>query len=190
MTDSPPTAVVLCGGSARRFGRDKMAADLHGRTVLDTLLASLPAHWPVICVGDQRRTARPVTRWVREQPPGGGPVAAIAAALPVIGSPVLVLLAGDMPYAGGVAPLLVAELQRHPDVDAVAATDDTGRLQPLLAAVRTPALRSAVPHRPAGVPLMRAFGLLRARPLRVGESAVLDVDTPGDLERARRRVEP
>ena len=96
MPDTPVTAVVLCGGTGRRFGGDKTRADLGGASVLDRLLAGIPADWPVLCVGERRPTARAVT-WLREDPPGGGPVAALAAALPRVDTPVLVALGGDMP---------------------------------------------------------------------------------------------
>ena len=92
------TAVVLCGGESRRFGSDKTRADLDGVPVLDVLLSSLPPGWDVLCVGPERPTSREAVRWTREDPPGGGPVAGLAAALTVVDSPVTVLLGGDMPY--------------------------------------------------------------------------------------------
>ena len=78
------------------MGRDKLAEPLGSATVLDVTLAGLPAGWPVVCVGPERPTARPVT-WTVEQPPGGGPVPAIAAGLAHVTTPVVVVLAGDMP---------------------------------------------------------------------------------------------
>ncbi|MEO6789861.1 MAG: NTP transferase domain-containing protein, partial [Ornithinibacter sp.] len=42
------TVVVLAGGSARRFGSDKLAAPIQGTTVLDHLLGRLPARLPVV----------------------------------------------------------------------------------------------------------------------------------------------
>jgi molybdopterin-guanine dinucleotide biosynthesis protein A len=184
-----PTAVVLCGGAGRRFGGDKTRADLAGTTVLDHLLDGLPGDWLVVCVGEPRPTRRTVT-WCREDPPGGGPVAAIAAALLVLEGPVVVLLGGDMPYAAGPAPALVATLERSPELDAVVGRDGEGRLQPLLAAYRTPALRGAVPEPAAGSPLMRLLDPLRTLVVSVGDEASLDVDTAEDLERARHRLDP
>ena len=37
------TVVVLAGGESRRFGSDKLAAPLGGSTVLDHVVAGLPA---------------------------------------------------------------------------------------------------------------------------------------------------
>jgi molybdopterin-guanine dinucleotide biosynthesis protein A len=180
------TAVVLCGGESRRFGSDKTRADLDGVPVLDTLLSSLPAGWDVLCVGPERPTGREAVRWTREDPPGGGPVAGLAAALAVVDTPVTVLLGGDMPYAGPVAAELAAHLDDVPDADAVAGVDGEGRVQPLLAAYRTSALRAALPETPAGTPLRRLLDGLRIEPRPVEGRASQDIDTPEDLQRARR----
>lgn len=186
----PTTAVVLCGGESRRFGSDKTRADFGGVSVLDALLTSLPSEWAVLCVGPERPTPRTGVRWTREDPPGGGPVAGLAAALRVVESPVTVLLGGDMPYAGPVAARLAAELADVPGCDAVAGVDGEGRVQPLLAAYRTAALRAVVPQEPAGTPLRRLLDGLRVETRPVPEQASLDVDTPADLEAARRRLAP
>lgn len=181
--------MVLCGGAGRRFGGDKTRADLAGSPVLDHVLDGLPADWPVICVGEPRATRRPAA-WCRESPPGGGPVAAIAAALPHVHSPVVVLLGGDMPYAAGSAPSLVARLAEAEDVEAVLGRDGDGRLQPLLAAYRTAALREALPASPAGTALMRLLDALRSLAVTLPEGAALDVDTTADLDTARHRLDP
>jgi molybdopterin-guanine dinucleotide biosynthesis protein A len=183
----PTTAVVLCGGESRRFGSDKTRADLGGVSVLDALLSSLPEHWDVLCVGPERPTVRPGVRWTREEPPGGGPVAGLAAALGEVEAPVTVLLGGDMPYAGSVAARLSATLSDVPDADVVAGVDREGRVQPLLAAYRTVALRAVLPDRPAGTPLRRLLDGLRVHGVEVAEQASRDVDTPEDLEALRRR---
>lgn len=217
--------MVLCGGRASRFGSDKTAAPLGGWPVLDVVLAALPASWAVVCVGPARATERPGVRWTRERPPGGGPVAAVAAGLALVESDTAVLIGGDMPFAGELAPALVAVLDGWardgpaPDAtdetgtdargvpatdagagpagdpapeppDAVVARDEDGRVQPLLLAARVPALRAALPERTGGVPLMRLLDRLRWQPWGVPAGAVLDIDTPGDLARAHRRVEP
>ncbi len=182
------TAVVLCGGASSRFGSDKTRARLGDATVLDHLLDALPRDWAVVCVGPQRPTRRAGLAWVREEPPGGGPVAGIAAALPLLDTAVTVLVAGDMPYAGRPAAALARHLGEHPAHGAVAAADADGRLQPLLAAFRTEALRSAVPARPAGTPARQLLDAATAFGIRVPTDASTDVDTPPDLERARHRL--
>lgn len=194
--------VVLCGGtSARMGGRDKTRALVGAVSVLDRLLAHLPAGWPVCCVGAPRPTGRPVL-WTREVPPGGGPVAGIDAGLRALLSyggrglaaaltapETTLVLAGDQPFAGPLAEWLVGALcDSAADVDAVAAAAD-GELRPqlLLAAYRTQRLRAALERAPThGAGVYATLGALRVEPLAADETALLDVDTPEALERARR----
>ena len=154
-------------------GGDKTKALVGAVRVLDHLLGDLPPGWPVCCVGEPRPTVRPV-RWTREQPPGGGPVAAMAAGLRALdergaaaGTTVTLVLAGDQPFAGSLAERLVTTLHDRPsDVDAVAAVgarpadrpagvdappavaagdhDPRRREQLLLAAYRTDRLRAVL----------------------------------------------
>lgn len=183
------SAIVLCGGRSSRLGRDKTAERLGASTVLDRLLDGLPGPWPVICVGPERPTTRAVD-WAREHPPGGGPNAAIAAALDRVTTDLVVVAAGDLPFAAAAARDL-ADALRQPDptrVDACYALDADGRVQPLLAAYRTAALRAALPDPPQGTPARLVATRLAHRGVRVEPDAALDVDTEADLDRARERA--
>lgn len=157
--------------------------------MLDHVLDGLPADWLVVCVGESRLTSRSVV-WCREDPPGGGPVSGIAAALPRVGSDVVIVLGGDMPYAAGPAPSLASRLAGEPELEAVLGRDGEGRLQPLLAAYRTEALLRAMPAEPGGTPLMRLIDPLRTLVVPLPDGAALDVDTAQDLDRARLLAEP
>jgi molybdopterin-guanine dinucleotide biosynthesis protein A len=182
------TAIVLCGGAGRRFGGDKTQALVAGVPLLDHVLVALPAEWPIVCVGPPRPTAREVS-WCREEPPGGGPVAALAAGLADASTGFVVVLGGDMPQAGSAATAIAAALDAQPEVDAVVGTDGEGRRQPLLAAYRTASLRRALPDPPAGTSMMRLLDQLVVAPLQLETSASLDVDTAEDLRLARHRLE-
>lgn len=188
---STVAAVVLCGGQSRRFGSDKTQAAYAGGTVLDALLTALPGDWEVVCVGPQRRVSRPA-RWTVEDPPGGGPLAGIAAGLaattPTV--EVVVVLAGDLPAAGPAAGRLLDHLRAAPaSMDAVAAVDDHGRENPLLAAYRATALRATLPADPANRPARTLLDALAHQTLRVSTTESHDVDTPADLDALRRRLE-
>ncbi|MGX1620665.1 NTP transferase domain-containing protein, partial [Streptomyces sp. NPDC055506] len=80
----PPAAydaVVLAGGAARRLGgADKPGVRVGGRALLDRVLAACDGARTTVVVAAARPTARPVT-WAREDPPGGGPLAALDAGL-------------------------------------------------------------------------------------------------------------
>ena len=194
-------------------GADKTALPFGGTTVLDHLLDSLPATWPTVCVGEPRPTRRDVG-WTRESPPGGGPVAGMAAGLARVATPVVVLLAGDLPFAGPAAAHLasvlvgppapstpaVAEISRHmwrelsatsegEEAAGVLAVDGEGRAQPLLAAYRTDTLRAALPAQSRGARLRDVIARVTVRRVPTDDLACLDVDTPEALAEALGRLE-
>lgn len=179
------TAIVLCGGSSRRFGgTDKTRAPLHGESLLARLVRNLPAELEVVCVGPVRPLPRAV-RWTREDPPGGGPLAGIAAALPHVHTPYVLLLAGDLPFAGEAAGLLLAALAAAADrVDGVRALDEDGEEQALLCAYRTERLRAAVPAGARDQGVRRTLAPLTCARIAVPPHAAWDVDTTADLDRA------
>ncbi|WSD81889.1 NTP transferase domain-containing protein [Streptomyces sp. NBC_01558] len=91
-------AVVLAGGSARRLGgADKPGVRVGGRALLDRVLAACADAAVTVVVAEPRATARPV-RWAREDPPGGGPVAALDAGLRHTTAPYVVVLSADLPF--------------------------------------------------------------------------------------------
>jgi molybdopterin-guanine dinucleotide biosynthesis protein A len=189
--------VVLAGGASRRWGgRDKTSVLLGDRHVLEHAVASLVAGAGVrlpdaVVVGppDHAAHARLTgVRWVREEPPGGGPVAALAAALPdLLGLPDLVVLgAGDAPFAGEAVPSLLAAVTG--DVDGAIGVDANGRDQPLLGVYRVAALGTALASvgDPSGARLRNVVAGLRLARIPIDERAALDLDTPEDLATAER----
>ncbi|MFF8599335.1 DUF6457 domain-containing protein [Streptomyces sp. NPDC015232] len=80
-------ALVLAGGAARRLGgADKPGVRVGGRPLLDRVLAGCRDAGRTVVVAAPRATARPV-EWTREEPPGGGPVAALDAGLRRLAEP-------------------------------------------------------------------------------------------------------
>lgn len=180
-------AVVLAGGSGRRMGHvDKALVDVGGAAMLTRVLAAVAGARQVVCVGPRRATPVPVT-WLLEQPPGGGPVAALAAALPAIEAEVVVVLAVDLPLVDAATiTTLVAAIG---DRDGAVALDDDRRAQPLLAAYRRDRLAAAVGlvGEPAGARARDLVAGLDLTHVVVGVEAT-DCDTPEQLRVARTRV--
>ncbi len=187
--DQPPpySALVLAGGRAARLGGQvKPQLEVGGRTMLGTVLAAVADAERRIVVGPPQPVPGDVVV-VREQPPGGGPVAALRAGLPSVTSGVVALLAGDLPFLDGT---VIALLRGALAADGVLVVDDGGRDQYLLGVWRTDALRAALPAGGGVTSLRRVLAPLRVdrvRPL-VPPGAPppwLDCDTPADLARAR-----
>lgn len=196
MADRPPawTALVLTGGRSTRLGHDKSRATLAGRTLLDHVLSALPADVTCIVVGPApSNAARPVVI-ATEEVPGGGPVSGIACGLDLATTTTVVVLAADMPYAGDIVATLTTTLaDAGPAVDAVVPVDASGRRQPLAAAYRTAPLRAAVAALAPvdGRSMNELLAGLRVLELVTDDAdsrALVDIDTPADLNRARRTV--
>jgi molybdenum cofactor guanylyltransferase len=223
-TGSQWSAIVLAGGTSRRWGgRDKTAVRLSGRSVLGhAAAAALPEAVALVVVAPTDHPARgeidaiaaaagrPVS-WTLEHPPGGGPVAGLAAGVaglpiglagPAAGAPVqgtgmgsgtepagqpagqvVVVLAGDLPFARTALARLLAALDAEP-ADAAIGIDPSGRRQPLLAAYRVPALRPRLSGQVAGQPLRQVLAGLRVVDVPVSAEEAFDLDTPEALATA------
>jgi molybdopterin-guanine dinucleotide biosynthesis protein A len=78
-------AIVLAGGRASRLGgRLKPTIEVGGVRMLDRVIAALAGHAPVVVAGPEELAVPPDVVRVREDPPGGGPVAAIGAAFALL----------------------------------------------------------------------------------------------------------
>ena len=118
MTEGRVTgAVVLAGGRSSRFGRDKLAEPIDGRSLLDHAIDAVrPLAAEVLVVAAPGRGARPAAgRADRARPgrlrrPAGGPA---GRALGRAGAAVLVV-GGDMPtLVGEVLAAMLVELDGH-----------------------------------------------------------------------------
>ena len=195
MTARPPLppydGVVLAGGAARRLdGADKPAIVLDDRALLDRVLDALVGAAKTIVVGPARTTASRVL-WTREEPPGGGPVAALAAGLGLVDQSTVVVLAADLPFVGSAVTPLLEALEAF---DAAVLTDREGRQQPLLAAYRTPALRAALAALPTAEgasmrSLLSTMSVVTVPDPGGARPAAHDCDTWGDVDRARQLLE-
>lgn len=186
--------VVLAGGRARRLGgADKPMLEIGGRVLLDRVLDACAGSGRAIVVGPPRPIAHEVV-WVLEQPPGGGPAAALAAALGSCSREWVGVFAADLPFldAQTVHSLWTALGSRSGDRgrDGAVTVDADGREQWLAAIYRREALAAAVarvgPEALPGLALRRlvdGLDLLRAP---APPRALLDCDTWEDVDSARR----
>jgi molybdopterin-guanine dinucleotide biosynthesis protein A len=194
----PYDAVVLAGGGGRRLGGlDKAALRIGRVPLLDRSLEAVAGASRIVVVGPARAVPSGVLV-VSDRPPGGGPVSALAAAVPTLRSTLVVVLACDMPFVtAAVVERLVAAggaLDHDPDVgrvDGALLVDGDGRRQYLAAAYRVPALTRALGD--AGPPHGQSMRSL-VRRLTVAEVAAnpgetLDIDTWDDAERSRALLE-
>jgi MobA-like NTP transferase domain len=96
--ERPLRAIVLAGGACRRLGVDKPEQRVGGRRLLDIALAAVANADTVVVVGPPRQVPDQVTV-LREDPPGSGPVAALAAGLAALpdGPADIAVLAADLP---------------------------------------------------------------------------------------------
>lgn len=191
--------VVLAGGTGARMGGvDKARVRWRERRLLEHVLDAFAGVDPVAVVGapvaDLALPGSERVRFVREDPPGGGPAAGLLAGLDAVvgptgpGRPVAVV-AVDMPGVEADTLARLAEAARGRDGAVLLGRG--GRRQ--LAMVLDPdRLRAARPEGPAhGLPVHRLLaGLdLVEVPARGDEGA--DVDTWADLDAlARVPVEP
>lgn len=182
---SSTAAVVLAGGRGERLGGvDKAALRFGGRTALDRVLDAVDAAQPCVVVGPQRPTERPVL-WTVEDPPGEGPVAAVAAGVSLLPAEteVVVVLATDVPLidAATVERLLTAA-DGH---DGALLVDASGRDQYLLAAYATGPLRAALAPRPRSLrELVSGLDLIRVPD---DDGVARDADTWDDVRALEER---
>ncbi|MGW0365506.1 NTP transferase domain-containing protein [Streptomyces sp. NPDC002990] len=186
-------AIVLAGGAARRLGgADKPGLHVGGRTLLDRVLDACADALATVVVGGRRATARPV-RWTREDPPGGGPLAALDAGLRQSTAELVLVLSADLPFLD--RDTVRTLLARAEGGEGALLRDADGRAQPLVAAYRAEPLRReiallAAEHGGlAGLPL-RALtaGLALAEVTDTAPLASFDCDTWDDLAAARIRI--
>lgn len=113
--------------------------------MIERVLRGVPEDVQVIVVGEYPSESKREVIVTREEPAGGGPLAALAAGLVHVTHENFLLLATDMPFVGDIGVKLVKILEdASGEVDAVIPVDADGRAQPLCAAYRTRSARAAL----------------------------------------------
>lgn len=190
------SAAVLAGGESRRMGRDKAWLDLgDGVPLIQRALAAARAVTDDVFVVDRdTATARLGERTVPDRYGRSGALGALATALAAAARPLVCVIACDLPFA---SPALLRLL-----VDRAANADGavpwiSRRYEPLCAVYARSCLAAFEDAiRRGELAIHSALAGLNVRP--VGEAELRTVDpalasftnlnTPGDLARARRAI--
>ena len=190
------TGIVLAGGRSRRFGTDKLAAELDGRPLLQHALSAMSrvAEELIVVVAPGGDPALPAelesrVRVVEDPAAFGGPLVGIAAALGGVRTRTSIVVGGDMPtLVPAVLRRLAAAIE--PGRPAVS-LEVPGGVQPLpmaLDSARALAAASAILDR-GGRSLQALLeelgGAVLAAPvwlaLDPAAATIADIDRPADL---------
>jgi molybdopterin-guanine dinucleotide biosynthesis protein A len=179
-------AVVLAGGSSRRFGgADKAMLEVGGKPLLERAVAAVRAADKIVVAGP-RRPLDVQVMWVQESPPGAGPVHALAAGLDRVRAELVAVVACDLPFAN--TEIIARLLAAVGNSEGALVRDAGGRAQPLLAVYRSVALRDRLDGLITQGASMRDVVAGLSVNYRADDLAAVDCDTPGALERARALV--
>ncbi len=202
-------AVILAGGAGRRLGGPaKPTLPVGGRPMLDRVLDAVADAVPRVVVGAASLAVPVGVVRISEEPPGGGPVAALAAGLTRLADPpvktpaktlartpttpvpdTVAVLAADLPFLTNAAVTILRRALEESTVDGAVYVDADGRRQTLCGVWRLAALtrRLAALERHHGAALRDLVAGLRVREVASPErepAPWYDCDTPEDLDRA------
>ena len=175
-------AIVLSGGRSSRLGGiPKSSLPVGGVSLLARTCSALRAARRLVVVGGPAPDLPPRAELIREEPPFGGPAAAVSAAVVhVQGDPApwVLVLACDMPRISDALPALTAGARA---TGASVLAHDGGRDQPLAALYRWADLATAVDQQEVRNLSMRAL-LARVTwsPVEVPAGSTTDIDTWSD----------
>ena len=188
--DRPRLAIVLAGGSGRRLGLvDKPALLVRGRTLLSLALDAVAPALTVV-VGPPRELPSDVLQ-TREDPPQGGPAAALVAGLATLLAAgvtdderdLVTVLAADLPGIGATAVEQLAVVVRGDRLSGALLVDPAGRDQYLAGVWRLGPLRAAAGARDSwhGGRVSDLLGPLVGVRIPVDRFTAADIDTTSDL---------
>jgi molybdopterin-guanine dinucleotide biosynthesis protein A len=185
-------AIVLAGGGGSRLGGVlKPAIRIGGERMLDRVLAALTDADPIVVVAPETLNVPSGVVRIMEDPPGGGPVAAISAALqvqPLASRDFVAIMAGDMPLLRAPDVIRIASAVKPRD-DGALYVDETGRAQWLCGVWRTATIVRAIDELrvTAGGSVRALLGPLAVTEVHAdgaGLPPYFDCDTDDDIRRA------
>ncbi|MCC7125829.1 MAG: molybdenum cofactor guanylyltransferase [Acidobacteria bacterium] len=185
------SAVVLAGGQSSRMGRDKASLSFGDTSLLDHVIGRIRprVHDVVVAAAAAQPVGVPDVTVVRDGLAGGGPLAAVAGALPAAAHDLVLVVAVDTPL---IAPAIVGVLVAHAQGADAAVPVVNGHAQPACAVYRRPAFLRAVALSEAGAGFQEALRHMDVRwvdeaALRASDPELLSFlpcNTPEDYARA------
>jgi molybdopterin-guanine dinucleotide biosynthesis protein A len=188
--------IILAGGRAKRLP-GKLQADIGGTTLLARVIENLKPLGAEIVLSidadfDPAVAEELGIRTVVDVTPERGPVAALASTIATVGTPYFFAAPGDAPFVDASFVTSLALARRDGDEAVVAFEGDAplGRMHPLPALYERAAfIRAARKALSTEKPSLHAvLGTLAVRRVAFpeGERRLINVNTPEELERARR----
>lgn len=134
MIPEPVSALILAGGQSRRMQREKPLLPVHGRPLIETVIAQIGPHFDTIIISTsaKNRLAFLNLPTVEDELPGQGPLMAILSALRVSPHAVNFVLACDIPFIHIPFVLEILSLAKIHDIAVPRYRD--GKFEPLFAA--------------------------------------------------------
>lgn len=177
-------AIIVVGGRAQRLGGvNKPWLTVAGKPIINHILdAVLPHVQQCVLIGQQPDDwSHADAQWTSEEPAGGGPAAAVAAGVAVLGPDIddVLLLAGDAPFIGDA----IVKLLEPALTDGALVVEADGRLQYLCSRVKLADLVVAL--RNADASMHSVFAGLRVQTV---SAAVTDADTWEDVVMLRQEM--
>ncbi|MBI2763294.1 MAG: molybdenum cofactor guanylyltransferase [Chloroflexi bacterium] len=190
------TGIILAGGRSSRFGSDKLAVDIDGRTMLQHAIDAVAVVAPriVVVLAPDADPPPPSAlddrlSFVHDPTPFEGPLAGLAAGLDAVRTSIALVAAGDMPR---MVPVVLQRLASTAGPDRHAVNLEVPRrFQPLPMAISVEAARVAVAAllrtderslrallRDLGASSIPAPVWLSLDP---GGATITDIDRPADL---------
>ena len=123
------TAVILAGGQSRRFGSDKLFAELNGKTLVETLIETLKhCGFQIFISGPKNKFGHLGLPVIEDEHPYEGPLCALSGVWKKTTADRILVVAGDMPFIG---PAVVDELWKKGQMTDVTILRNTRGPSPL-----------------------------------------------------------
>jgi molybdopterin-guanine dinucleotide biosynthesis protein A len=128
------SAIILAGGQSRRMQREKSLLPVHGRALIETIIAQIGPHFSEIIISTAAKDKFTFLKLpiIEDEKPGQGPLMAIMSALRASAHAINFILACDIPFIH--IPFMREILSLARAYDIVVPRYRDGKFEPLFAA--------------------------------------------------------